>query len=158
MKDKSQSKDTEKKPKENYKEILQRVQAEFENYQKRMQKEHENYVKFAKIELIKELLTILDDLEMAIKNKESDSFMNGIELLYTKFSSLLEKEGVKKIQVNGEFNPELHEALLQEHSEQKEGTILKELQKGYMIYDKVLRHTKVVVSTGGKKNDKDNRN
>ncbi len=132
-----------------YKEMLQRLQAEFENYQKRMHKEHTQVKEFATQTLIEELLTILDDFQLALKNKDTNAFHQGIELVYSKFYSLLEKQGIQKIPTNIPFNPELHEALLQEPSEKKEGTILEELQSGYKLHNRVIRPAKIKISTGG---------
>lgn len=132
-----------------YKNILQRLQAEFENYQKRTMREQETFKAHATQELLKELLNITDDFELALHNKESDAFRNGIELIYAKLNTFLEKQGVKKIPTNITFDPNVHEALLQEPNEKPEGTILQELQSGYTIHDKVLRPAKVKISTGG---------
>ena len=133
-----------------YKNLLQRLQAEFENFQKRTAKEQQQFKAHATAELLKELLNITDDFELAMHNKESDAFRNGIELIYAKLNTFLEKQGVKKIPTNKNFDPNYHEALLQEPSDKPEGTILQELQSGYTIHDKVLRPSKVKISTGGK--------
>ncbi len=132
-----------------YKNLLQRLQADFENYRKRVEKEQEEYNKYATQELLKQLLTIIDDLELALKNKESNAFRDGIELIYAKFVSLLEKNGIKKISTNIPFNPELHEPLMQETSDKPEGTIIEEFQAGYTLHNKILRSSKVKISKGG---------
>lgn len=141
------------KKKDELKEVtdtLQRLQAEFENYKKRVEKENIEFRKYAKAELIAKLLSILDNFELALQNKENkEEFVKGIELIYSQLFSLLENEGLKTIKAEGEkFNPEIHEALLTEKSD-KENIILEELQKGYMLGDRVLRHTKVKVSKKG---------
>ncbi len=132
-----------------YKTLLQRLQAEFENFQKRTVKEQTQFKAHATQELLKELLNITDDFELALNNKETDAFRNGIELIYAKLNVFLEKQGVKKISTNKKFDPNYHEALMQENSDKPEGTILQELQSGYTIHDKVLRPSKVKISTGG---------
>lgn len=131
-----------------YKEHLQRLQAEFDNYRKRIEKERAEYGKFANHELMFKLLAILDSFELALKNtNKEDEFAKGIELIYSQFYSLLEKEGLKKIEaLNKKFDPNYHEVLLIENSGKEEDIILEELQKGYMLNNKVLRYSKVKIS------------
>jgi len=133
-----------------YKDHLQRLQAEFDNYRKRIEKEKEEYCKFASHEIILKLLIILDSFELALKNTDKkEDFIKGIELIYSQFYSLLEKEGIRKIEaLNKKFDPNYHEILLAEASEKEENTILEELQKGYMLNNKVLRYSKVKISKG----------
>jgi molecular chaperone GrpE len=155
MKKKEENKCNEdiKKQLNEYKDILQRLQAEFENYRKRTEKEREELTKYGNKELIVKLLPVVDNFELAFNNqKDKENFIKGIELIYAQFNEILEKEGVQKIKVLGEkFNPELHEALLQETSDKPEGTVTEELQSGYKFHDKVIRFAKVKVSKGGKK-------
>jgi len=126
---------------------LQRLQAEFENYKKYVEKSQVEFRKYAQADIIETLLPILDSFELALKNTtDKEKLMKGIELIYSQLYSLLEKQGIKKIEAKGKFNPHLHEVLLKEESDKEEDTILEELQKGYMLNDKVLRHTKVKVS------------
>ncbi len=127
---------------------LQRLQAEFENYRKRVEKEKKEYCKYAKNDIILELLTIIDNFELALKSiKEDNEVAKGVKMIHGQLFTLLEKEGVKQIECVGEqFNPHLHEALLTERSEEKENTIIEELQKGYMLHDKLLRHSKVKIT------------
>ena len=142
-----ETKKTEEETKaEGYKDALQRLQAEFENYKKRTDKENQAFRKFANAEMIKSLLPLLDSFEMALKNtQDKEKFVKGVELIYAQFYSLLEDLGVKQIDALGkQFDPYLHEVLLQEKSD-KEDIILEELQKGYTLNDSVLRHTKVKV-------------
>ncbi|MBW2980366.1 nucleotide exchange factor GrpE [Candidatus Woesearchaeota archaeon] len=152
------SKDTEKgleksetSQKEKIKELtetLQRLQAEFENYKKRVDKEKAEFVKYSKHELIAKLLPILDSFKLAIKNgKNNPDFFKGIELIFSQFYSALEAEGLRPIEALGKkFDPYKHEVLMQETSDKEEDIVLEELQKGYMLNDKVLRHSKVKVS------------
>jgi len=128
-------------------ESLQRLQAEFENYKKYVEKSKSEFVKYAKAEIIEKLLPLLDSFEMALKNTaDKEKFVKGIELIYSQLYSLLEKEGLKKIKAEGKLDPHYHEVLMKEKSDKEEDTILEELQKGYMLGDKVLRYTKVKVS------------
>ena len=133
-----------------YKEHLQRLQAEFDNYRKRIEKEREEYCKFANHELMLKLLSILDSFELALKSTDKkEDFIQGIEMIYSQFYSVLEKEGLKKIDaLNKKFDPNYHEVLLIENSENEDGVILEELQRGYLLNDKVIRHTKVKINKG----------
>jgi len=128
-------------------ESLQRLQAEFENYKKYIEKDKALFLKYSKADMIEKLLPILDSFELSLKHTSNkEEFVKGIELIYSQLHSLLEKEGLKKIQANDKLNPHLHEVLLKEESDKEEDTILEELQSGYMLGDKVLRCSKVKVS------------
>jgi molecular chaperone GrpE len=132
-------------------ETLQRVQAEFENYKKRVDNEKQEFVKYANEDFILSLLPILDSFELALRDKKTckdlDEFMRGMQLIYSQIVSLLEQKGVKHIETKDQrFDPYKHEALLQEESDKPEGTILEELQKGYTINEKIIRHSKVKVA------------
>lgn len=129
-------------------ETLQRVQADFENYKKRVEKEKSGFVKSACSGIIAELLPVLDNFEVALKNAAGNNeFVDGIKMIYSQLFSILEKNGLKQIEAEGKkFNPYVHEALMQEESDKDEGTIIEEFQKGYMLGDAVLRHSKVKVS------------
>ena len=94
------------------------------------------------------MLQILDNFELAFKNKSSgEEFVKGMELVYSQLFASLEENGLKHIEcLNQKFNPELHEALLTEKSEKEPDTIIEELQKGYTLNNKVIRSSKVKVS------------
>ena len=127
---------------------LKRLQAEFENYKKRVDKEKIEFVKYAHADMISQLLPVLDSFEIAFKNtSDKEKFVEGIKMIYAQFHSILEAEGLKPIKARGEkFDPYKHEVLLKEESDKPEDTILEEFQKGYMLNDRVLRHSKVKVS------------
>lgn len=127
---------------------LQRLQAEFENYKKRVEKEKGEFVKYAKSDLIGKILPILDSFELALKNTaDKDKFVKGVELIFAQLFSMLESEGLRQIKAVGEkFDPYKHEVLMKQESDKEDDFILEELQKGYMLNDKVLRHSKVKVS------------
>jgi len=131
---------------------LKRLQAEFENYKKRIDQEKKEFVKFSNEELITELLRILDDFELAITNcVVKDEFHKGVELIYANLYSALEKFGIQKIEcLNQKFDPYLHEALLAEESDAEQNTVLEELQKGYRLHGKVIRHAKVKIAKARK--------
>ena len=127
---------------------LKRLQAEFENYKKRVDKEKTEFVKYAHADLIAQMLPVLDSFEIALKNTtEKEKFVEGIKIIYAQLYSVLEAEGLKPIKATGEkFDPYKHEVLMKEESDKPDDTILEEFQKGYMLNDKVLRHSKVKIS------------
>lgn len=129
-----------------------RLYAEFDNYRKRTMKEKAEMVKSATGDLIIELLPVLDDFERALnvlENNEGDAGgIEGVRLIYNKLKSILEKKGLKKMDVIGkEFNPEFHEAIAQVpvQDEELKNKIVDVIENGYMLHDKVLRFAKVVV-------------
>jgi len=132
---------------------LLRVSAEFENYKKRSSREINEFRKFANESLIKEMLPVLDNLERAIASSGDDENTNscileGVDMTLKEILRIFEKFGVKPIESPGKiFDPCFHQAVMQEESEKHpENTVLKELQKGYMIHDRLLRPAMVVVS------------
>jgi molecular chaperone GrpE len=131
---------------------LLRLQAEFDNAKKRLEKEKLEFIKFAEGSLMLELIPIMEDFERALEsaNKKHDieSLKKGIEIIVKHFKNLLTKKGLKEMEAIGKpFDPDLHEALLQEgSSEYPENTVLEEYQKGYFLGDMVLRHAKVKTS------------
>ncbi len=143
-------KDKKSKEKE-YLEQLQRLQAEFDNYRKRVEREKQEIYNNANEKLITRLLDILDSFELALKHNADE----GVKMIYSQLYSLLESHGLKKIEATGKFNPEVHEALIQEEGEE-DGIIIEELQKGYILNNKVIRPSKVKISKlkgKGGKND-----
>ena len=135
--------------KEEYLNDLKRITAEFQNYQKRIEQEKIEFLKYSKKDLIIKLLDILDNFERALLNKDNhEEFLKGIELTYKQLKEILEKEKVKKIEET-HFNPEKHEIISVEEGE--ENKILEEYQKGYSLYDKTVRPSKVKVGKGEKK-------
>ena len=137
------------------KEKYLRLYAEFENYKKMVQKEKEELINYANEKLIKDLLPIIDNFELAIKHAGSDegskwieSMKKGVTNTLKEFLRILEKYGVKPIETVGQnFNPEIHHAVsIIETYEQEENIILDELRKGYFYKNKVLREPLVAVS------------
>ncbi len=141
---------------------LLRLAAEFDNYKKRMAKEFGYLIKNANENLILRLLDTLDNFQRAldsapakggISNKTSDdydSFHKGVELIYNHMKEILTKEGLKEIEALGKpFDPNFHEAVTQAESDKyDEGIVMNEISKGYMLNDRLLRASKVVVSKG----------
>ena len=140
-----------KKQAEDYKDSLQRLQAEFENYRKRADRESASTCKYATADFVKKLLPTLDSFEMALKNPENnEKFVKGVELIYAQLYSLLEDEGMKRIDAKGlELDPYRHEVLMQEKSD-KDNVVLEEFQKGYEFKDMIIRHSKVKVGRSDK--------
>jgi len=130
--------------------------ADLENYKKRVEKEISDLLNFANEELLKALLPVIDNLERALEHSrkekkeagELDALMNGVELTLKNMADVLKKFGVSEIKSEGErFDPQRHEALGHEESERFEGeTVIKELQKGYLLKDRLLRPSLVIVS------------
>ena len=143
----------EEKVEANYESLL-RVTADFENYKKRIEREMSDVRKFANESLIKELLPIVDNLERALAieyGKNEDTFegiREGVEMTFKEFMECLQKFGVTPMDSLGKpFDPNFHHAVSQEESEEyPENMVLKELQKGYMLRDRLLRAPMVVVS------------
>ena len=130
----------------------QRSRAEFANFKKRIEREQEQVYQTAAGAIIKRYLGVLDDLERALKNRPQDgegtAWAEGIELIYRKLLAILESEGVKPMQPEGQmFDPNLHEAILSEDSDHHEsGQIIEVLQPGYLLGEKVLRPAMVRVA------------
>lgn len=132
---------------------LLRLQADFENTRKRLEREKQDFVKFANEGIILELLVILDDLERVVALAETGhedfaAFLKGIEMILTHLYEMLKEYGVKPIEAQGKlFDPCYHEALMQvESKDAPEHTVIEELQKGYLLNDRVIRTAKVKVS------------
>jgi molecular chaperone GrpE len=130
----------------------QRERAEFANYRKRIEREQVQTLGSIKGEVVKRYLTILDDLERAMKNRpaegEGAKWAEGIELIYRKLQGILEAEGVNRIPAEEqEFDPNVHEAISHEPSEaHQSGEIIEVVQQGYTIGDRVIRPALVRVS------------
>ena len=152
---KKTKKKTEKEVIAELTESLQRLQAEFENYKKQIEKQSQEFVKYAKGDLINKILPTLDTFEIALKStQDQEKFVKGMEMIYAQLFTTLENEGLRPIDSLGKkFDANLHEVMLKQKSDKEENTILEELQKGFMLNDKVLRHTKVKVSEKGKDKD-----
>jgi len=137
---------------EEYLDQWRRTAAEFANYRKRNDRERELFTKMSNASLIKRLLPVLDDLQRALQtlpdNLRDLTWVEGIILIERKLNSILEQEGLSAIKAEGKpFDPNLHEAILyEETSDYEEGTVIAELQKGYMLHEQVLRPTLVKVA------------
>jgi molecular chaperone GrpE len=151
---------TEQKQKtEEYLANWQRAQADFINYKRRTEQEKQDFNRFANANLILSLLPVLDDLERALNStppakSAKHSWVEGVRLVDRKFRTILEAQGLTPIKALGEpFDPNFHEAVRQDKG--KEGIVVEELQKGYMMHDRLLRPSKVVVGNGSKEDGKE---
>ena len=132
---------------------LLRVSADYENYKKRFAREMEDFRKYANQSLLKEMLSVVDNLELAInaakEEKNSDKkLIEGLNLTRNEMLRVFEKFNVKPIKARGEkFDPAFHEAVMREETDDyPENTVMSEFQKGYLIHDRLLRPAMVVVA------------
>lgn len=139
-----------------YYDRLLRLSAEFENYKKRASRELSDFRKFANEMIIKDLLGVIDNLERALTSAvdqegSAGSIAKGVELTLKEILKILEKNGVAIIAAEGEtFDPTYHQAVMQqEASDQPPNTVVQELQKGYLLHNRLLRPSMVAVSKAG---------
>lgn len=131
---------------------LLRAQADFDNFRRRTLKEKEELGKYASAKLITELLPVIDNFQRALStagdHPESASYVKGVEMIFRQLEGVLSAEGLTAMEAVGQpFNPEFHQAIMQVESEEhEEGIVVEEVQKGYMLKDKVLRPAMVKVS------------
>lgn len=131
----------------------QRARADYVNYKKRMEREQAQVYQNASASVIRRFLEIMDDLDLALKNRPQEGdeagFAEGVELIYRKLLSILESEGVNSINTDGQyFDPNLHEAITHEqHPELDSGRIIAVVKKGYRMGDRVLRPAQVRVAS-----------
>ena len=133
-----------------YKNLYLRKAAEFENFKKRKQRDFQSLIKSAGEALITDILPILDDFDrfLATENSNNESFLEGARLIREKLWESLAARGLQPIPAVGNpFDPEIHEAIMEQKEEGSEpGLVLQEHQCGYRLGDKVIRHAKVIVS------------
>lgn len=137
-----------------FQEKAMRAQAEMMNFKRRKEEETSYMLKYANEDLIKEILPIIDNFERGIKLDDNDlsdevsKFLSGFKMIYSNLIGILNKFEVKEIVAQGvEFDPNIHQAVLMEHDENKpNGVVLEVLQKGYMYKDKCIRPAMVKVN------------
>lgn len=135
-----------------YLDNLKRLKAEFENFRKRMLREQSEFLKFAAQGVIGELLPVIDNFERALDQEDHgdhfDDYKKGMKLVYGQLLEALAKEGLSMVEPVGQpFDPNLHEAVMQEESaEHPEGTVVRVLERGYVLQDRIIRHAKVSVA------------
>jgi len=146
------------KAQENY-ELYMRTYAEMENIKKRGKKEREDLAKFANESLIKEILPAIDNLEKAISHANNDTnesgLVKGLEMTLDGLMKTLEKSGLKEVEAVGKsFDPNFHEAISQQIDDTvAQGHIIMELQKGYLLNERLVRPSMVVISKGNSKSE-----
>lgn len=138
---------------DNLKDSLLRKQAEFENFRKRTDRERSEFVKFASGELMREVLNVLDSLELALGKEDSsdgevEDVRKGFELIYKQLVDSLKRFGLEAIEAKGRpFDPNVHEAVSTQPSDEvADGTVLEELRRGYLLHGKLLRPAMVTVA------------
>lgn len=135
-----------------YLDMLRRTQAEMDNFRKRMMKEQEQITQFASQVVLLELLPVIDNLERALNTADTEidggKLREGVELIYSQLKGILEKECVEVIDpVGEEFDPLLHEAVMQVEADgRKENTVVEVMQKGYSLKGRLLRPAMVTVA------------
>jgi len=127
-----------------------RKSAEFENYRKRIERERREQSDQAVVDLLRELLDVVDDFDLAltVDAGEAAPYRKGVEMIHAKLHDLLKKYGVRPIEALGaDFDPNLHQAVSHEHREgHRDGEVIDELRRGYLINDRLLRPALVKVA------------
>lgn len=128
-----------------------RLLAEFENFKKRTIKEKEELIKYGSSKILSSLLPIFDDIERAVNTngnlEDKELIIEGIELIYKKFQSILKQSGIEEIEsVGKDFDTDYHEALsIVEVGKEQQGKVIQEVEKGFVLNGKVIRFSKVIV-------------
>jgi molecular chaperone GrpE len=131
-----------------YKDKYLRAHADFENSKKRLEKDKMNAVSYANESFAKDILAVMDSFENALASMEGnedssevlEKMKEGVNLTYEQLKKILEKNHIKEVETEGEFDPEVHQAIMQVESDAHQtGDIVQVMQKGYMIKDRVLR-------------------
>ena len=147
----------EKEAKENYDRYL-RVAAELDNYRKRAARERADIIKYGKEDLIKDILPFLDSLDRALEHKDAadaQAFREGVALIQEQLLCCLKKHGVERIEsVGAEFDPNVHEALMQmESPDHEDNQVVSEMEKGYLLNGRLVRPSRVCVCKNTGKNN-----
>jgi molecular chaperone GrpE len=135
-----------------------RLAAEFDNYKKRTARQYAEIVKNANEELIQDILAVIDDFDRALQAvtatenqkqpSNSDSFVDGMKMIYDKLMVVLKARGAVLFEAMGQpFDPQYHDAVMQLPSDAEEGTVIGVISPGYLLNDKVIRHAKVIVAS-----------
>jgi len=139
-----------RREKDSLQDRLLRTAAEFDNYRKRVERERRDLADFMKADILAEILPIVDNFERALQapSSDTDSLRKGVELIHKQMHDFLRKRGVTPIEALGaDFDPNFHQAVIHETSpSHREGEVIEELQRGYMLGDKLLRPAMVKVA------------
>jgi molecular chaperone GrpE len=136
---------------DDYKDRWVRKTAEFDNYRRRIERERREQADQAVVDLLQELLLVVDDFDRALEvdsGEDIAAYRKGVELIQGKLHDLLRKQGLKPIDALGaDFDPNIHQAVMHEVSpEHREGEVIGELRKGYVLNDRLLRPAMVKVA------------
>ena len=137
-----------------YYDLLLRKSAEFDNFRKRTERDRQMVSDSAAASMIEELLPLMDDLERALKAdagvEGGDAYRRGVELIHQQLGEILRKRGARPIEALGaDFDPHYHQAVSYEPAEgRREGEIIEEFRRGYMLGDRLLRPSMVKVAKG----------
>lgn len=143
-----------------------RALAELENYRKRVEREQENMRQYSQVEFFMKIIPVLDSFDRAVNDTSlddtSENYARGVEMIYRQLRDTLRSMGLEEFSGLGEvFDPARHEAVATVISDEKpENTVVEEVSKGYIVYDRVIKPAKVLVSKqdeGGNKDVEDNR-
>ena len=143
-----------RKDRDNLQDRLLRQAAEFDNYRKRVDRERQAVGDAAAASMIEEILPLLDDLDRALKvepgRDAGESYRRGVELIHRQLDDILRKRGVRAIEALGaDFDPHFHQAVAHDAAEgRREGEIIEEFRRGYMLGDRLLRPSMVKVAKG----------
>jgi molecular chaperone GrpE len=139
-----------RREKDSLQDRLLRTAAEFDNYRKRVERERRDLADYMKADILAEILPIVDNFERALQapSSDTDSLRKGVELIHKQMHDFLRKRGVTPIEALGaDFDPNFHQAVIHETSpSHREGEVIEELQRGYMLGDKLLRPAMVKVA------------
>jgi molecular chaperone GrpE len=139
---------------EKFRDLALRSQADFENFRKRAAREREEAVRYANAALFERLIPILDNFELGLNaaraTAEAKAIVDGMEMVRRQLVDFLQQHGVEVVEAEGKpFDPNVHEAVSQEVSNAvPEGSVVRQLRKGYRLKDRLLRASLVVVSSG----------
>ncbi len=138
---------------ERFKELAMRSLADLDNYRKRAAREKEDAIKYANAGYLERLIPILDNFELGLaaarSGNEGSSILSGMEMVFKQLQDFLTDSGVQVVDAMGQtFDPNLHEAIGQEESDQPEGKVVRQIRKGFKLKDRLLRPAIVMVSKG----------
>ncbi len=143
-----------RRQRDEYYDLLLRKQAEFDNYRKRVERERQTLADAAAAGMLEELLPLMDDLERALKadavGESAEAYRRGVEIIHRQLGDILRKRGVRGIEVLGaDFDPYYHQAVAHDPADgRRDGEIIEEFRRGYMLGDRLLRPSMVKVAKG----------
>ena len=142
-----------------FRDLALRSQADFDNYKKRAAREKEEAIKYANSSLLERLIPVVDNFQLGLSAAKSESEQSpifaGMSMVLKQLTDFLADNGLQPIDAEGQkFDPNLHEAIAHEPNEQlAEGTVIRQIRRGYRLKDRLLRPSTVIVSSGAKKSD-----